>query len=76
VKPPYALAAAVLITIALVFGYYGYRIAHVPEAASKVQSHLDAANEKITALEKRVKDLEDARVLDEQRIAQLEAKSP
>jgi len=75
-RPPYALATVLLIILALVIGYYGHRIANAPEAASKVQIHLDAANEKIAALEKRVKDLEDARVLDEKRIAQLEAKSP
>lgn len=73
-KPPYALAAVVLIVLALLLGYYGHRIVHTPGAASRVQLHLDATNEKIAALEKRVKDLEDARVLDEQRITRLEVR--
>ena len=73
-KPPYALAAVVLIVLALVSGYYWHRIVHTPGAASTVELNLDATNEKIAALEKRAKDLEDARALDEQRDARLEAR--
>ena len=70
----FAWIMAVLVVLMLGFGLYEPRISGAYGEAQKVQLHLDEANVKMEALERRVKELEDARSLDEQRIADLEAR--
>jgi cell division protein FtsB len=63
-----------LVVLALVFGLYGEEIKGAYEEASKVQLQLDAANAEIATLKQRVTELEKGRALDEQRLAELQAK--
>jgi uncharacterized membrane protein (DUF106 family) len=62
------------VVLGAVFAHYGERIVGSYGEVSKVQLRLDETNETLTALEKRVKNLEDMKALDEQRIADLEGK--
>jgi hypothetical protein len=62
------------VVLGAAFAHYGERIAGAYGEAFKVQLRLAETNETLTALEKRVKDLEDMKALDEQRIADLEGK--
>ena len=62
------------IILGVVFGYYGQRIVGAYGEVYKVQLHLDETNGKLQALERRVKELEDMKALDDQRIGVLEGK--
>jgi hypothetical protein len=64
--------AAAVVVLALVLGHYGERISGVYGDAFKVQLHPDETDGRIKALEDRLKNLEDMKPLDEQRIAELE----
>jgi hypothetical protein len=67
--------ALVLLTVA--FGFYGERINEAYGEAFKVRLHLAETNGELETLEKRVKELEDAREHDNQRLMALElAKKP
>jgi predicted nuclease with TOPRIM domain len=69
-----AWIAAAVVVLALVLGHYGERISDAYGEAFKVQLHLDETNGELESLQKRVQELEDMRTLDEQRIAELEAR--
>lgn len=72
----YAWIAAAAIILVSIFGLYGKRIADAYGEAYRVQLHLDETNAEIAALERRVKELESAKELDEQMIAELQARLP
>ena len=63
-----------VIAVAFVFGHYGERISGAYREAFKVQLHLDETDGRIKALEDRLKNLEDMKALDEERIAELEGR--
>ena len=63
-----------LVLLAIWDAVLGGRVAGAYAAAERVQLKLDEANGEIEALTKEVKELDDARNLDEQRLAELEAR--
>lgn len=70
----YLLAAVAVVLLGVIFGHYGARISEAYREALRVKVHLDETNANLEALERRVKDLEEMGTLDEQRIANLEAR--
>jgi cell division protein FtsB len=72
----YLISGLLAVALVIVLGFQSRHISEAYKEASQSRFDLTATNVKLDSLEKRIKDLEDIKALDEQRIAQLEARLP